>query len=291
MEASRAARMLGVDGQTCAVILPSWLFTPLKKAQWGDRPIKCEWSGGLLVDAASAASDIAIAGRVIGLGINQDVELRVKAHYEPKVNHDLWARYCLSYVLNANNATLPIISIGDLHELAVDEEWMYLMPELTKMAMSVLHPVKELASIEYHGGVNFISAEEMHEIIDRYLLSDKMRRLIERSMRLTALGKIDIYRFFRSAIRRDLTDTISAFVGDVRNGRGLRRLARSHPDLSVAELQELASQNYKRPVTEQQVIDAISFMSPSRVPSIAIANTREWDDILVGEDFWPLLDR
>jgi hypothetical protein len=280
--------MLGVDESTSAIVLPSWLFTPGKKAEWGDWPVKCEWGGGVLVGASAFAENTVISGRAVGLGIDRPVEVSVKTHKEPKIDHALWARYCMSHTLSATEVNLPIVTIGELHRLAADEEWMRLMPELTRMAMSVLRPVKEQAYVEYHC---WLDEKEMQEIIDSYLLSNKMRRLIDRSTRLTSLGKVDIYRFFRAAIRRDLTDTISAFVGDVRNGRGLRRLARSHPGLSTAEIQRIASQNYSKPVTEQQVADAIAFMSPLRVPSITVTNTREWDDIKVGEDFWPLLDR
>jgi hypothetical protein len=282
--------MLGVHGNVEAIILPSWMMLPNSDSHWASSPIKCEWTDGLLIDASAGYS--IIDGRALGLKADRQLHSAFTWRSEQHIDHKKWAAYCMSYRLDKSESLiLPAMPISHLHALAAIEEWEILMPELTKMAIALFTSVRHQAAVEYHCGIRFISAEEAQDIIDTYLLSDKMRRLIDRAMLLRTLSKVGVRQFFQSSIRRDLFDAVSSRVGDVRNGRGLRRLARSHPHLGISELQQIAAGNYQNPVSEEHVAKALAFLSPYRVPSIGVDDTRVWQDIEEGEDCWPSVSR
>ena len=282
--------MLGVRGDVEAIVLPAWMMLPNSDSRWASYPVKCEWEDGLLVDVSAGYS--IINGRALGLKADRQLQSAFSWHSEQHIDHKKWVEYCMSYRLNESESlVLPVIPIAQLHILAAAEEWEHLMPELTKIAFGVFANVRHQAAVEYHCGVEFISAEEAKDIIETYLLSKKMRRLIDRAMLLKTLSKVGVRQFFQSSIRRDLFDAVSSRVGDVRNGRGLRRLARSHPHLGIAELQQIAASSYQNPVSEEHVAKALAFLSPYRVPSIGVDDTRVWQDLEEGEDCWPAASR
>jgi len=284
------ASMLGVHRDVEAIVLPSWMILPNENSLWAGSPIKCEWTDGLLLDASAGYT--IINGRALGLKVDRQLQSTFTRCSERNIDHTTWIRYCMSYRLDRSESlVLPVIPISDLHALADTEEWNFLIPELTKMAVSLFTSVQYQAAVEYHCGISFINPEQAKDLIDTYLLSDKMRRLIDRAMALRTLSKVGVRQFFQSSIRRDLFDAVSSRVGDVRNGRGLRRLARSHPELGISELQRIAAENYRNPVSEEHVAKALAFLSPYRVPSVDIDDTLLWQDIEEGEDCWPSVGR
>jgi len=258
IEAWRSARTLGLSENQEIIVLPAWLIDYRAAANRYLPPvIKCEFDGGILVGADSDARSA--TGEQCGLKTSGLVSINFTTRSELAMNYETWSRYCLSYDVERTDTVfiLPVVKVAQMRSLAIHAEWQVVRPIIRRMARHKIPYVITRLKGEYGHSMPVFTPSDIHEMIEDYVLSRRVNSLIDRSIKLRTFQKVGPIHYYATSIRRDLTDVISTYVGDVKNGPTVRRIAKTMQPECFDQLRELVNARYRDPMNDDRITRAI----------------------------------
>jgi hypothetical protein len=288
IEASRAADALGLASRSFATVLPAWFINPQAGRGHSVAPVvKAEFDIGTLTDPQFGFR--AASGRICAYQIDAPISITFTQHYERAIDYQTWTEYCLAYQLgDTSGLRLPSLRVRDLRAIAEHAEWVVILSMIEEIAKSAMHSVRLTAAAEYGRRVELLGPQDVQDIIDQYVVSRRARNLIARSLKLRTFAKAGPYPVFRASIHRDLTDIVSMYVGDVKRGKSIRRIARSRNLTDPSELKQALASQYAKPIGEKSIATALLFMLyPDEIPVVVPQGGLQDQDVVDGDGSWP----